>query len=74
MHYGHTQCVQPDKTQDSPVEALRLDHASDEEADPFLFPVEVRGVIVLAALHAGPGERRSLGCSGDKRTHTHTLG
>lgn len=67
MYDGHTQCVEADQTQHSPVEALRLDQAADGEADPLLFPPEVGRVFVLA-LHTGPGERRPWGGSWNK-TH-----
>lgn len=56
MYNGYTQRVEANQTQHSPVEALRFDQAADGEANPLLFPPEVRGVLVLA-LHAGPGER-----------------
>lgn len=61
VHYSHTQCVQAHQTQHCPVEALRLHHAPDEEADSLFFPAQIRGALILAALHAGPGERGALG-------------
>lgn len=38
VHYRHTQRVQSYQTQHSPVEALRLHHAPDEEAHSLFFP------------------------------------
>lgn len=38
---GHAQRVESHQTQDDPVEALGLHHASDEEAGPLLLAAEV---------------------------------
>lgn len=62
MYYGHTQRVEANQTQHSPVKALGLDQTANGEANPLLFPPEVRRVLVLA-LHAGPGKRRPWGGS-----------
>lgn len=70
MDDGHTECVEADQTQHCPVEALSLDQVSDGEAEPLLFPPEVRGTAVLAALQAGPGERRPWRNSGGNNTQT----
>lgn len=65
VHYGHTQCVEANQTQHSPVEALGLDQTTDGEAYPLLFPPEV-GRIVVLALHAGPSKWRPWGGSWNK--------
>lgn len=65
VNYGYTQRVEANEAKHGPVEALRFDQAADGEADPLLFPPEVRRAVVLA-LHTAPGERRPLGSSWDE--------
>lgn len=60
VHDGHAQRVESHHTQHHPVEALRLHHAADEEAQPLLLAAEVGGGVQLAAaLHAGAAKRRA---------------
>lgn len=57
---GHAQSVQAHHAENDPVEALSFHHATDEEADPFLFAPEVGGAVhFAAAFHAGSAERRA---------------
>lgn len=57
---GHTQSIQAHHAQDDPVEALSFHHATDEEADPFLFTPKVGGAVhFTAAFYAGSTERRA---------------
>lgn len=69
MHDGHTQRVESHHAQHHPVEALRLHHAADEEAQPLLLAAEVGGGVQLAAaLHAGAAKRRAgRSCGGAER-------
>lgn len=64
MNNGHTESVQGNNTEDSPVETLCFHHASDEESEHLLFPAEVGGALVLATLQAGPGKWRPWVCEG----------
>lgn len=56
VYNSYTQSIESNETQHSPVEALGLDQTADGEANPLLFPPEVRRALVLA-LHAGPSKR-----------------
>lgn len=71
---GHAQSIQAHHAQNDPVEALSFHHATDEEADPFLFAAEVRGAVhFTTAFHAGSTERRARrSCrEGQKATDFH---
>lgn len=67
MYYGHTQRVEANQTQYSPVEGLRLDQVTDGEANPFLFSSQVGRALILA-LHTAPCKRGPWGASWQENT------